>query len=322
LLKETTERRYKMVAKRKRTLTKSIVSNALYKFFWYSLLIGLAFIIMYPFLVKLSSMFMSMADTYDDTVALIPRNPTFENIKYVFKNTPLPTAYLNTLFNSLLCAVLSTATSITVGYGLAKFNFIGKKILMAVVLLSLLIPFSTIMIPTYMHFRYFDIFGIVNLITGSSISTVNSPFPLWFLALTGFGFRCGLYILIIRQAFCGLPKELDEAGMVDGANAFQLFLNINVPLVRSMAFVVFILSFAWQWTDSLYNNLLLPTYEHFPRVLTLIASKPETALGSGTYAISILSNTALLLIIIPLLFVFVLSQRQLVQGIERAGLVG
>ena len=311
-----------MASKRKISITKNIISNVLYKFFWYALLIGLAFIILYPFLVKLSSMFMSMADTYDDTVALIPKNPTLDNILYIFDKTPIAMALFNTALNSLLCATLATVTSISVGYGLAKFNFIGKKILIGVVLLSLLIPFSTIMIPTYMHFRYFDLFGIIKLLTGSSVSTVNTNFPLWYLAFTGFGFRSGLYILIIRQAFCGLPKELDEAGMVDGANPFQLFLNINVPLVRSMAFVVFILSFAWQWTDSLYNNLLLPTYEHFPRVLTIIASRPETALGSGTYVVSILSNTALLLIIIPLLLVFIISQRQLVQGIERAGLVG
>lgn len=311
-----------MITKRKRKITSNLVSGVLYKFFWYALLIGLAFIILYPFIVKISSMFMSMADTYDDTVALIPKNPTFDNIEYIIKNTPITKAFLNTAFNSLLCAVLSTVTSITVGYGLAKFNFIGKKILLVVVLLSLLIPFSTIMIPTYMNFRYFDFLGIIKLITGSSISTVNTPFPLWFLAFTGFGFRSGLYILIIRQAFVGLPKELDEAGMVDGANAFRLFFNINVPLVRSMAFVVFILSFAWQWTDSLYNNLLLPTYEHFPRVLALISAKVETSLGSGTYVISILKNTALLLIIIPLIVVFVFSQKQLVEGIERAGLVG
>lgn len=311
-----------MAIKKTRTITRGHMSNLLYKFFWYALLIGLAFIILYPFIVKMSSMFMSMADTYDDTVALIPKNPTFDNIIYVFENTPLTKAYFNTMINSLICAILSTFTAIMVGYGLAKFNFIGKRILLIAVLLSLLIPFSTIMIPTYMNFRYFDFFGIIKLITGSSISTVNTPFPLWFLALTGFGFRSGLYILIIRQAFCGLPKELDEAGMVDGATPFQIFLKINVPLVRSMAFVVFILSFAWQWTDSLYNNLLLPTYDHFPRVLTLISAKVETSLGSGTYVVSILSNTTLLLLIIPLLVVFVISQRQLVQGIERAGLVG
>ena len=316
--KKATERGKDMDSKRTRNITRGLF----YKIFWYALLIGLAFIILYPFIVKLSSMFMSMADTYDDTVALIPKNPTLDNIIYVFRNTPLTKAYFNTCFNSLLCAVLSTVTAVSVGYGLAKFNFIGKRILLAVVLLSLLIPFSTIMVPTYMYFRYFDFFGIIRLITGSSVSTVNTPFPLWFLAFAGFGFRGGLYILIIRQAFCGLPKELDEAGMVDGANYFRLFININVPLVRSMAFVVFILSFAWQWTDSLYNNLLLPTYEHFPRVLTLISAKNETSLGSGTYVVSILSNTALLLIIIPLLVVFVISQKQLVQGIERAGLVG
>lgn len=311
-----------MAKKSSRKITGNIVSDIFYKIFWYALLIGLAFIILYPFLIKLSSMFMSIADTYDDTVALIPRHPTLDNIKYVFEKTPLTAVYINTLKNSLICSLLSTFTSITVGYGLAKFEFIGKKLLIAVVLLSLLIPFSTIMIPTYMHFRYFDLFGIIKLITGTTLSTVNSPFPLWYLSFIGFGFRSGLYILIIRQAFCGLPKELDEAGMVDGANQFQIFFNINVPLVRSMAFVVFILSFAWQWTDSIYNNLLLPTYNHFPRVLALISSTAETSLGSGTYVTSILSNTALLLVIIPLLIVFLISQRQLVQGIERAGLVG
>ena len=299
-----------------------LLGRGIWKLFWYILLIGISFIILYPFIIKLSSMFMSVSDTYDDTVALIPKTPTLDNIKYIFANTPIIKAYINTAVNSTAFAGFTVVTSTLVGYGLAKFTFYGKKIIITFVLLSLLIPFSTVLIPTYMQFRYFDIFGLIKLITGQAVSTINTPFPLWFLAATGFGFRSGLYILIMMQAFKGLPKELDEAGMVDGASPLRLFISINVPLVRSMSFVVLILSFAWQWTDTLYNNLLLPYYDHFPRILALLSAKTETALGSGTYVISLLKNGALLLIIIPLLIVFIISQRQLVQGIERAGLVG
>lgn len=286
------------------------------------LLVGISFIILYPFLIKLSSAFMAVEDTYDDTVSLIPRHPTLDNIKYLFENLPMLTAMLNTLVVSLLVSVLSAISSTLVGYGLAKYRFRGKNVVLFFVLFSLLIPFSTIIIPSYMYFRYFDFWGIFNLIFGQTPSTINTFFPMGFLAFTGLGFRSGLYILIMMQCFKGLPKELDEAGMVDGAGTARTFWSINLPLAKSMIFVVFVLAFAWQWTDTLYSSLLFSDVPLFPQILSMINARAETALGNGTYVKSLLTNGAVLLMILPLIVVYIFVQRKLVQGIERTGLVG
>ena len=306
----------------RRSFGKEKITKKLLLIFELILLIGLSFIILYPFLIKLSAAFMSVEDTYDDTVSLIPRHPTFDNIKYIFTELPMMKALIGTLVLSLVVAVLTTVTATLVGYGLAKFRFYGKRIIIFFVLFSLLIPFSTIIVPTYMYFRYFDMFGILSLITGSSISTINTAFPVGFLAATGLGFRGGLYILIMYQAFKGLPQELDEAGMVDGAGIARTFIEINIPLVKSMMLVVFVISFAWQWTDKNYSDLLFSNTNLFPQILTQISTHAETSLGNGTYVQSLISNGALLIMIMPLLILYCFVQRQLVQGIERTGLVG
>lgn len=306
----------------RRTATPYTAKKALWLVFKLALLCGLSFVILFPFLVKLSSAFMSKADSYDNTVAFIPKHPTLDNIRYILDQTPFTQAVISTLLLSLLVAVCSVVMAALVGYGLAKFRFKGSGVVMALVVFTLLVPPATVMVPMYIRFRYFDIFGILQSVAGGALKLTDTPVPLLFLSLTGLGFRGGLYIMVMRQVFRGIPNELSEAAAVDGLGVFRTFLQIMLPLAKSMLTVIFLFSFSWQWTDTFYASTLYSKIKLLPNIVTLVQSFNNTNLGAGDYATDLLVNTVAIMAILPLLILFVFTQRKFVQGIERSGIVG
>ena len=138
-------------------------------FFRYVLLIGLSFIIIYPFIARISTMFMSSADLTDPTVRYIPRHPTFDNITYIFQNADFGRAFLHTFLISFISASLTTAMACCVGYGLAKFRLKGANVVIILVVFTLLVPPQSIMIPMYSYFQFFDIFGLFKATLGHSL---------------------------------------------------------------------------------------------------------------------------------------------------------
>ena len=211
-------------------------------FFRYVLLIGLSFIILYPFIARISTMFMSEMDLVDPTVRYIPRNPTLDNIKYIFTNSDFGPAFLHTFLLSLISAVLTTAVACCVGYGLAKFRLKGGTVVAVLVVFSILIPPQSILIPMYSYFRFFDIFGIFQAILGQPLTLTDTYWPIVWLSATGFSFRAGLFILVVWQFMRGVPDELLEAAEVDGANKFQTFFHIVLPQLRNIMTYAFVTS--------------------------------------------------------------------------------
>lgn len=284
------------------------------------LLIGLTFVIIYPFIVKLSCMFMSEADIYDDTVSLIPRTPTLETVKFILNQSPYKAATVSTLVLSLTVALLTSFCAVFVGYGLGRFSFKGKNAVFICVIISLLVPIQSTVVPMYSYFRYFDIFGLIQRFGGSAITLTDTYYPMIILSVTGFGFRGGLLILMMMQRFRELPHEMTEAAYIDGAGPWKTFLLINLPLARSVIVVVFIISFAWQWTDNFYTENLMPTLSFYPRVIAYLSS--TSAFSKDGYTNSVAVNAAVLMIIIPVMILFIIFQKQIIQGVERTGLVG
>jgi len=134
--------------------------------FCYVLLILVSFIILFPFISKISASFMSVEDMYDRTVNFIPRKPTLDNYKFVMQAIKFGSTGLRTLGLSLLCAIPQTFVAAMTGYALAKMKKKMGKIGMGMVLATVLVPPQVIMLPMYLKFRFYDVFGIVNLITG------------------------------------------------------------------------------------------------------------------------------------------------------------
>ena len=136
----------------------------IWRIFRFLLLVGVSYVILYPFFSKIAASFMSAEDFVDVTVKLIPKYPTLDTYKAIIVDLKYFQALINTALISLFCAVLQTFMSCVIGYGFAKFKFPGSKFLFACVIFTMIVPHSTIQLAMFMKFKYFDIFGILGLL--------------------------------------------------------------------------------------------------------------------------------------------------------------
>ena len=302
---------------------KGMVSRFFAGLFRYALLILVSFIILFPFISKISASFMSLDDMYDTSVIFVPREPTLDNYSTVIKGVNYVPTALRTLGLSLLCAIPQTLVCTVTGYALAKLKGRLGKLGMALVVMTILIPPQIIMVPMYLKFRFFDVLGGVELITGSSINLLNKMggvLPFIILSCTGMAFKNGIYIFLLRQFYKGVPEELEEAAYIDGCNAFRAYFKIIMPISGPMMVTVFLLSFAWQWTDTFYTNLFLKSNSVLS---TAIFTMSDFTYGTaGTFYKTTLIQTAVLLALLPLIILYLFGQRKLIGGIERSGITG
>ena len=217
-------------------------------------------------------------------------------------------ALLNTALLSLGVAVLQLFVSTFVGYGFARFKFWGKNVLFLLVILMLIVPSQTIILPLYVNLNNF---------LGTGLSFIDTPFALLFLAITGLGLKNGLYIYMMRQFFRGMPKELEMSAYIDGAGHFRTFFSVMLPNASNMMITIFLFAFTWQWTDTTYNTMLMPNLN----ILTNTIMNVTVSSGDDVTQTQALLDTSSLLLILPLLIVFLFAQRYFIQSIERSGLV-
>lgn len=198
---------------------------------------------------------------------------------------------------------------------------------MAVVFFSIITPPLTYQPSMYLHFRYFDVFGIIEAATGSTINLLDSLWPLLILSVTGFAFKNGLYIFMMMQFFRGFPEELEEAAYVDGYGVFRTFFRIILPNSIPMLITVFTFAFAWQWTDTFYTSMFFSRIKTLSNMLSrgfegMTVDGHAMALSAGQPLTIALGGTYSLMVIVPLIIVYIFTQRFLTQGIERSGIVG
>ncbi len=302
------------------------------------LMLGISFVIIYPFIARIAGSFMTYEDVIDSTVAIIPKNPTIEIYKAIIAENHYFEALLNTVLLSLMCAVIQMLISCLIGYGIAKFKFKGNTLVMALVVFTMIVPHNALSLSMKMHFAQFDIFkiitwgnkGLFELILGKTLPLTNTFTPYIIMSLGGLAFKNGLYIYLMRQFFKGVPDELEESAYVDGSGVFRTFFQIILPLSVPMMITIFLFAFSWQWTDEFYASVFLPAkfgsinkvymmpdvYQNIPNAL----SKNNMA-GSDIYY-NVIQNTGGMMIIMPLIILYLFCQKYLVQGIERSGLVG
>ncbi|MBR5539463.1 MAG: carbohydrate ABC transporter permease [Clostridia bacterium] len=316
-------------------LNASFYTNIVWYLFRFIILLGVSYIVLYPFFAKIAASFMSPEDFIDVTVMLIPKYPTFDQYSAVFLENDYIAAFFNTLSLSLISAVLQTFVSCLVGYGLAKFKFKGNSLIMGAVILTMVIPHGTVYLSMFMEFRYFDIVklfglldpigygGLFELVLGKPIQLTGTYWPLVILSATGLAFKNGLYIFMMRQFFRGVPDELEESAYIDGSGTLRTFLQIIIPLSVPMMITIFLFSFAWQWTDDFYTNMFIATNKItlMPDIVDIPKSLETTYAGQSLYYAAI-NNTCGIMIILPLVILYLFCQKYRVQGIERSGIVG
>lgn len=319
---------------RAKFLNLNFFTNVVFVIFRYVLLIGISYVILFPFFAKISGSFMSRDDFVDVTVKLIPRYPTLDTYRAIIRENKYFEALLNTFTLSIMCGLIQTFICCLIGYGLAKFKFKGNKLVFFLVLFTMVVPHRTLQLSMFMKFRYFDILGIFNLLGGgvfdwlkvipfTSLNLNNSYWPLALLSLGGLAFKNGLYIFMMRQFFRGVPDELEESAYIDGSGTFRTFLQIILPLSVPMMITIFLFAFSWQWTDNFYTTVFFTKASKvlMPNIIAIPKSLDTQYAAQNLYE-SAIRNTCGLLILAPLLVIYIFMQNYLVGGIERSGIVG
>ena len=270
------------------------------------IILGICYIILYPFFTKIVNGFKSYSDLIDPTVEYFPRNLTLEYYKQVLGEMNYLRALGNTVIVSLVAAFLQTVVAAVVGYGFGRFKFKGDKLLFAMVILMLLIPPQVIMVPLFIRFKEF--FGFINLI--------DTPWPTFIMAATGTGLKNGLFIFLTRQVFANIPKELEEAAALDGYGAYRTFFKVMLPSASTILTTVFLLSFSWQWTDTLFSGLFFQNTD----ILSTVVNK--VGIGASIVLEGNLKNIAAIMVILPLAILYIFAQRAFVESIDNSGITG
>lgn len=290
------------------------------------LIIGISFIILYPLFVKFSVSFMSEPDLYDSTVVYIPKTMTLDNFKMANKLMKYTEVFTDTVLLALVVATFQTISCTLVGYGFARFKFRGKNFWFALVVATLMVPPQIILTPLYIHFRYFDIFGIFTALTGSGIKLIDTFWPMIFMAVGCMGLKNGLYIYLTRQFFRGMPKELEEAAYVDGSGLLRTFFTVMLPGAIPIMVTCFMFSFVWQWTDTFYTSNFLQSRKVLASQLSSLGAQiagyiRATTGGEPTPAYAnMVYNTGVLMVIVPLLVIYLFTQRYFVESIATSGI--
>ena len=265
-----------------------------------AVMLGLSIIFVYPFVWAVSASLKPRESVFDNTI--IPRNWEPENYTKVWDAAKLTTWLINSVQVGFLAAAAVTLSSAIVAFGFAYFRFPGRNFLFGLVLATMMLPFAVTMIPVFMIWN--------------ELGLVNTKVPLWAMNLFGSAF----YIVLLRQFFLGIPRELFEAARIDGDNFFTMFLRIALPLAKPALVVAFIFELQASW-----NDLMKPLiYLQDPNLYTIPLGLKTILDGfgqSGEMQWEIIL-AATVIATIPMILIFFLGQRYFVEGIAATGRKG
>ena len=268
-------------------------------FAWIALaLLGVVFI--YPFVWLVSASFKPRGEVFDNK--LIPETFTLDNYVQVWLEAPLALWLLNTVIVTVLAAVTVTISSAMVAWGFAYFRFRGRGFLFGLVLATMMLPGAVTMIPTFLIWN--------------ALGQVNTLTPLWAGNLFGSAF----YIFLLRQFFLGLPTELFDAAEMDGAGHWGVFWHVALPLTRPALVVVALFEFQAAWTDLMRGLIYLRDREDFTVPRGLKSMLDQFGFGGEWHWELIV--TASVITTVPMIIVFFLGQKQIIQGVATTGTKG
>ncbi len=299
------------------------------------LIIGMSYVFLFPVLYLVSMSLRDAATVSDPSIVWIPKKLSLESVQKAWEVMN----YGQTAVLSLVIAVTSTLAACLscslVGYGLSRYKFAERNVLFFIVILMIVVPPYTILIPSYMNFRFFDILGLLRLVpalTGGNGYINLAEYPqsvLTFVlpSLFATGLRSGLFIFIFRQTFLGMPKDLEEAACIDGCGPFKTYVRVIFPLATSAFITVMLFSFVWHWND--YTNSAIYFLGDVKPVSVMLSNlrnalfitNPEFIVLSSDVMRTYLSAGALLVVVPPLLL-YIFTQKYFTESIERTGIVG
>lgn len=262
--------------------------------FWrgfnFLLLIAGSLFMMAPLFWMLSIALKSMDEIYRGEFSFIPDDIQFSNFIEIFNVIPFGTYFLNTSVITVIVVLANVFVNAFIAYGFAKIKFKGRKALFIVVLSTMMLPGFVTLIPQYVIF--------------AKIGLVNTYYPLIIPHLLGSAFN----IFLLRQFFKGVPDTYIEAAKLEGANHFQIFFKIALPMVKPALFTVAIFSFNGVWNDFLGPLLYLNDESLYTLQLGLQVFQ-EQSTTQWNYLM-----VGSLLILAPVIILFFFFQKYFIQG--------
>jgi multiple sugar transport system permease protein len=266
----------------------------------YLALILITLVFVAPLLWMLSTSFKTNPETTQWPLSWIPREWSVEGYRELFNTTsetPVLRWFVNSLIAATAHAVLVLVTAAPAAYALARMQFRGKGLMFAVIISTLFIPPIILITPLYL---VVDSLGWIDTLLAVIVPSAAGA----------------LGVFLLRQFFVSLPRELEEAAVLDGANRFQIFTRIILPLSKAPLATLALLSFLTNW-----NDFLWPVYVLFsPQNLVLPPglSKLQGAYDTD-YAVIMAGGV---LASIPVLILFLIAQRYIIEGVSRSGVKG
>lgn len=252
-----------------------------------------------PMLVMVSTAFKGQAYVQEIPPRLLPSNPTFENFEVAFTSRNFGRAFLNSTIVAVATALIVTGLSSMTAYAFARFDFRGKNVIFAVLLVMIMIPGVVLLIPQFMLARNL---GLINSLHG--LILVYSAGPLAFNTF------------LLRGFFENLPRELEEAAIIDGANALTIFLRVMLPLAAPAVSTVAVFAFLGAWDEYVLalNFLNDESLRTLPVAIANFRGQHATNWG--------LVFAGSLTAVIPTVALFVFFQRYFIQGLTSGGVRG
>ena len=333
----------KLTADQNIYLAKKQVSNFSFNLISIILILGLCFVILYPFLQLVPTVLSALEDLGNPNVIWIPEE--WSTLSFTAAARMTMGEGVMTMAKSigfaLVLMVVQVFVSAMTGYTMArvKYKWLSPLMFMMVILVFLT-PRQSLLLAQYIYFSNFDAMGVMRILHNiwpsipDETILIGNPSALYIMAALGNGVNQSLMILIFSQFFKNIPKELEEAALIDGCGFYRTYFKIMVPNAIPAIVIVAILSFVWNYGDTYYTRYFDPDGAHLASKLatTFIDANKFILLDRvrAWYGVPVttdmtfdtLKQAGVLIFLAPLVLLYLFAQRWLVENLENSGLVG
>ena len=290
------------------------------RFGFYFLLCTLSFVFLYPFIKMITQSLMTDDDLINITVKWLPSGLTWSNYNIAYRKLQFGRYVWNRARVAIVCTLGHVFSCALTGYAFARYKFRFKGALFTLVILTMLVPVQTIIIPQYMQF--------------ANWGWIDSELhlPLIVPAFLGFGLNGGFFIFLFRQLLQSMSYEMEESARVDGCGPIRTYLHIMLPMSQSSLLVCTVLSMVWHWNDYFEPGVYITSVwlkmlpNRLPSLYAELSKEQHTMIQTNDIE-GIMFNEAMLmaatfLCIVPILILYLFLQRRFMEGVERSGLTG
>jgi multiple sugar transport system permease protein len=263
----------------------------------YAVMILLALAMLFPYYYLVINAFKGTRGFAADPYSLIPKTFSVESILYAWNTGQINIYLRNSAIYATIVVIVQTLISSMAAYAFSRIQFPGRELLFWGVLATMMLPYSVLLIPTYLIVWWM---GLANTVLG-----VVAP-----------GFASAYTIFMLRQFFLNIPLELEDAARIDGCSRLRIYFQIILPLAQAALVTVAIFTFIGEWSSFIWPLVVLSSDKLYPITVGIALFRGEHSLYyDRVFAASLLAT-------VPLLIVFFLGQRYIIGGISLTGLKG